>query len=314
MPLFLTGEDLEKAICDVIVTAKESLVIVSPYIKLDDYFRDVFERKMDKPKLHLLLIFGKNENQYGKSLSLEDFEFFKKFSNVSIVFAKNLHGKYYGNEKMGVLTSINLYDYSFKNNVEFGVFSEVSILDRLKPSYDNDVFNYCNDLAEKYPAIFIKRPVVEKKLFGFSNNYLTSKVVWDRTDDLINNKPFEDRFIQDFDIEIDSESKNNEPVLSRKEFEESKIHYKANSSTLDQSLNQISEFGFCIRSGEKIPFNPEKPFTYKAFLSWSKFENIDFEEKYCHFSGEPSYGKTSMAKPVLRKNWSKSQEILNKLD
>lgn len=311
MPKFLTGENLENAICDVIDSAKEVLTIVSPYIKLDDYIKDIFSRKLSEKRLHLLLIFGKNENKYGKSLSLLDFEFFKKFPNVSIIFSKDLHGKYYGNEKKGILTSLNLYDFSLKNNVEFGVYSEISILDRVKQNYDNEVFNFCQDLAERNPAVFIKRPIFEKKLMGLSSNYHGSRILLDRTEDLINNKKLQNIYIQEFDSIIDFENELNNPLLTRREFEIERKKLNIESNFKDENSNFQNEYGYCIRTGEKIPFNPEKPFTYNAYLSWANYENVDFEEKYCHFSGEPSLGKTSMAKPILRKNWTKAQKLLN---
>jgi hypothetical protein len=57
--------------------------------------------------------------------------------------------------------------------------------------------------------------------------------------------------------------------------------------------------GYCIRTGEKIPFNPEKPFSAKAFAEWSKFKNPHYKENYCHLSGVKSFGKTSFARPVM---------------
>ena len=56
-----------------------------------------------------------------------------------------------------------------------------------------------------------------------------------------------------------------------------------------------TDTGYCIRTGEEIPFDVKKPFSYKAFENWNKFKNEDYSEKYCHFSGEPSNGETSFA-------------------
>lgn len=69
--------------------------------------------------------------------------------------------------------------------------------------------------------------------------------------------------------------------------------------------------GFCIRTGVPIPFNVEKPMCYDAFKSWSKYSDPDFAEKFCHFSGEPSNGETSVSKPILKKNWKKAKEIFD---
>ena len=67
--------------------------------------------------------------------------------------------------------------------------------------------------------------------------------------------------------------------------------------------------GFCIRTGVEIPFNVKKPLSPDAYKKWSEFSNPDYTEKYCHFSGEPSNGETSVSKPILKKNWKKAQEM-----
>ena len=68
----------------------------------------------------------------------------------------------------------------------------------------------------------------------------------------------------------------------------------------------IKKKGFCIRTGEKIPFNTAKPYSAKSFASWNRYKDENYEEKYCHFSGEKSDGRTSMKKPILSKNWKKA--------
>ena len=69
--------------------------------------------------------------------------------------------------------------------------------------------------------------------------------------------------------------------------------------------------GYCIRTGVAIPFNVEKPMSYEAFKSWSKYGDPEYAEKFCHFSGEPSNGETSVSRPILKKNWKKAKEIFN---
>ena len=69
--------------------------------------------------------------------------------------------------------------------------------------------------------------------------------------------------------------------------------------------------GFCIRTGVSIPFNVEKPMSYEAFKSWSKYSDSEYAEKFCHFSGEPSNGETCISRPILKKNWKKAKEIFD---
>lgn len=73
--------------------------------------------------------------------------------------------------------------------------------------------------------------------------------------------------------------------------------------------NSDKKMGFCIRTGQPIPFNPEKPLGYEAFKSWNQFGDPNYPEKFCHFSGEPSNGETCVAKPILYKNWKKAKEV-----
>ncbi|MCX6258256.1 MAG: phospholipase D family protein [Bacteroidia bacterium] len=80
-------------------------------------------------------------------------------------------------------------------------------------------------------------------------------------------------------------------------------------SSNTKSPNKLT--GFCIRTGVSIPFNIEKPMCYDAFKAWNKYGDPDYPEKYCHFSGEPSNGETSVSKPILKKNWKKAKEIFD---
>ena len=67
--------------------------------------------------------------------------------------------------------------------------------------------------------------------------------------------------------------------------------------------------GFCIRTGVNIPFNIQRPFSYEAFKKWDEHQNEDYQEKYCHFSGEASNGETSMRYPILGRNWKKAEAV-----
>lgn len=82
-----------------------------------------------------------------------------------------------------------------------------------------------------------------------------------------------------------------------------------NKSNKDKSISDTNnQTGFCIRTGIEIPFNVEKPMSYEAFKSWSKYSDDEYPEKFCHFSGEPSNGETSVSRPILKKNWKKAKE------
>jgi hypothetical protein len=60
--------------------------------------------------------------------------------------------------------------------------------------------------------------------------------------------------------------------------------------------------GYCIRTGIKIPFNPKRPFSEQAYKAWAYYGNPDFQETFCHKTGERSKGQTSMNNPIMRIN------------
>jgi hypothetical protein len=285
MAKFLTGKDLEEAITSIIWDAEQTLMIVSPYIKLDDYFKKLFDHHIDNPKVHFLVVFGKNEKRISRSLSQDDFDYFKKFPNVSVVYVPQLHAKYYGNEKKGVITSINLYDYSFKNNIEFGVYSERNFVASLTKSADDVAWETCWKIAKENEAVFISRPVYRRNILSsfLGKSYTKSVVMHDITKKFYSpfrsrNDEFQPKKLDDFPQEVEQLP---EPTKkpSREEVE--------------------STIGYCIRTGVKIPFNTERPFCDDAFRTWSQFKNPNFPEKYCHRTGKPSRGKTSLKNPIL---------------
>lgn len=286
MNKFLTGKHLEDAIYNIIWETESRLLIVSPFIKLDGYFKELFDKHENNPKIHLILVFGKNEKEVRKSMSKTDFDYFKKFLNVSIIYVPNLHAKYYGNEKQGVITSINLYDYSFKNNIEFGVYSQQSILDKFtqRQSADNDAWNECMKIAENSEVVFIKRPVYETKkmIINLGKNYIKSDILFDSTDKFYGysrSKKSENKRLNDFPDELELGSK---PDIRP-----------------EREIEKKLENGFCIRSGKKIKFNPQQPMSKASWKIWHEYGNMDFPENYCHKTGESSGGKTTMRKPIL---------------
>ena len=318
MSTFLTGKELEDTIYDIIWEAEQSLLIVSPYIKLDGYFKELFEKHLNNPKLRLTVVFGKNEKDVNKSLRNTDFDFFKQFPNVSIIYVPDLHAKYYGNEKKGMITSINLYDYSFKNNIEFGVYSEQSVLNKFSKSADVEAWNYCMDLAHDYETVYVKRPVykAKKTIINLGKEFIKSEVLLDLTDNFYGkkkNRTDSGKRLDDFPDELDF----NSDVRPERIWEEEEKSGKYNNNIQKKDISVASENvidekgprkGYCIRSGEEIDFNPERPMSLKAFKKWNQFQDVNYGEAYCHFSGEQSYGETTFAKPILKKNWKKAMK------
>ncbi len=302
MSTFLTGDDLNNAIDHIITNAKKFIHITSPYIKLDDHFKERFNLIKNDPSIYLQILFGKNEDNFYRSMKSEDLDYFKSFPNVSIIYEPRLHAKSYINDSEGIITSMNLYDYSAENNVEYGVaFSKSALTEKV---YQEHLDHHYYLLEESAHCIYIKRPVFKKALLGLSKNYLRSEVLLNIFESFDPSKKGYERVVyQDIDV-VSLNDKDVVPVLktrSEKRIEkvEKSVSEKKPFIKKKQIESRDPEKGYCIRTGEEIDFNPERPLCYSAFKSWAHFENYDFPEKYCHKTGEKSNGKTSMAKPIL---------------
>lgn len=200
MSTFLTGKALEEKLTDIIWDAKKYIVIISPYIKLDNRVKSIFEKIKSTHEVHIILIFGKNENQKQKSFNKSDYDYFKEFKNISILYNKDLHAKHYCNESEGLITSLNLYDYSMVNNIEYGVnFSKnLNPTDKLFEETEN----FTNDLVfENSDVVFVKKPQYRKKFLGISKDYINSKVIFDISDNFFKGNNYEIKFLKDFDFE-----------------------------------------------------------------------------------------------------------------
>lgn len=131
MSKFITSSNLDNEIESIIREAKTKLLLISPYINLSDNIKNLLMQKTFHPELEIIVAFreewkeGKNRGDNNveiesKYKNLKELEVWKNFPNIRLVGLNNLHAKYYANESKGVITSLNLYRYSIKNNIEYG--------------------------------------------------------------------------------------------------------------------------------------------------------------------------------------------------
>jgi hypothetical protein len=292
MAEFLTDKKLDEKLTDIIWNAKKELIILSPFIRLDDYCKTIFKKLKNSPELEIIIVFGKNEGETQRSLTPADLELFKDFSNITIIYCNNLHAKYYANENEALLTSLNLLGKSMTGNVEYGICFQNSKLN-LDKLY-TDSISYTNEVILDNPCVFMKRPIFKKTNLGLSKKYIESKILYDMTDALYRNRDFEKKFYKDFDVEL--LETDNKP--SREEFIP-EVKQTEKKQYFNNNRNQHIESGYCIRTGIKIPFDPQRPFSLEAYHSWVSYSNWNFQENYCHRTGRESNGRTSMANPIL---------------
>lgn len=115
MARFLTTSGTSYEIERIMIDAEKELVLISPFLKLSKTF---FERLQDATRkgVKVTIIFGKDK------LNTSEEKQIKKLGNIKLYFLKNLHAKCYFNENDMVITSMNMFEFSEKNNREMGVF------------------------------------------------------------------------------------------------------------------------------------------------------------------------------------------------
>lgn len=114
MAQFLTTNAISYQIEQVITTARHQLILISPFLQLSptlrQRLRDASEREI---KIHV--VYGKSE------LRPDEYEAFSKLKGLRLYYLENLHAKCYANEDVMIIGSMNMYEYSEKNNREMGV-------------------------------------------------------------------------------------------------------------------------------------------------------------------------------------------------
>lgn len=117
---FLFGNKLVTELEDLIKESKHKLLLISPYIDLSPRIKDVLKDKLGRYDFELQVLFGKNEHNIYKSIKNDSIDFLKQFPNCEIRYNDRLHAKFYMNDYHFMLSSMNLYNYSLNNNIEFG--------------------------------------------------------------------------------------------------------------------------------------------------------------------------------------------------
>lgn len=282
------GHILNERLDEIIRNATERLMLVSPYIRLHHRTVDALKLLKQTPEIRLTVCFGKAEGQYEKSFHNDALELLKEMPNIRIVYEERLHAKFYANDNASLFTSMNLYDYSVDNNIEVGVFAADESRSGKKLAVEG--WDYFIEVIDNAVEVFDRRPNIEKGFLGLTRgSYIDSTTL---RDDL-HASPEVSKFTRPKKAVVNPTFETD--VKPKKAAEKEKSAKPA--ATL---------MGFCIRTGEEIPFNRDVPMSPKAFNSWVRFEDGEYPERYCHFSGEPSYGQTSMSMPILKKNWKKA--------
>lgn len=114
MAKFLNTSAINYFLEELIKDAKDRLVLVSPFLKLNDRIKELLSDK-NRLKIDVRIVYGKSE------LQPQEIDWLRGLTYIRTSFCKNLHAKCYLNEELCIITSLNLYEFSQVNNNEMGI-------------------------------------------------------------------------------------------------------------------------------------------------------------------------------------------------
>ena len=114
MAKFLTTNGINYLVEEIIKTAKERVVLVSPYLKLNSRIKELLSDGY-RPDVDIRIIYGKQD------LDPSERQWLSTVPHIRTSFCQNLHAKCYLNESLCVIGSLNLHQFSQQNNNDMGV-------------------------------------------------------------------------------------------------------------------------------------------------------------------------------------------------
>jgi len=146
------NSDLLKLIED----SEKYLVLVSPYLKLWGHLETQIENSVKRGVDVQLWYRSDKEKEYKKT--------YDKLSKIGVKVGKidTLHSKLYLSEKQGLMTSMNLLDFSKSNSREIGILTD-----------ERKMLSQFKEYIEK----LTQRPIIQKKsLFDMGKNFLVNQL------------------------------------------------------------------------------------------------------------------------------------------
>lgn len=116
MPKFLTTAHISAELVNLIRTAKDEIVIISPYMKVNELLKSEIDLANAR-KVRFTIIYGKTD------MRPEERAWIDGLTTRETGFISNLHAKCYLSESAAIVTSMNLYEYSQQNNDEMGILA-----------------------------------------------------------------------------------------------------------------------------------------------------------------------------------------------
>jgi hypothetical protein len=116
MAKFLETQAISSELMKLIKEAKEKIILVSPYLKVNSQIQERLKTKSKSGSLsEIVIVYGKSE------LQKSELEWINEIDDLKVIEKNNLHAKCYINEDRAIICSMNLYEYSQQTNIEMGI-------------------------------------------------------------------------------------------------------------------------------------------------------------------------------------------------
>jgi hypothetical protein len=155
MAKFLDGAGVQSALTDIIKKTDQELCIISPFLKISVQTKS-YLKSIDDHNKPITIVYRSDS-----LLTDADIDFFNGLKNLELLHCENLHSKCYINENEGLITSMNLHEYSQTHNWEMGIrFSK----QHDQEIYDDVVRELGLLLSQTKMYVPANKPVAESKL------------------------------------------------------------------------------------------------------------------------------------------------------
>jgi Phosphatidylserine/phosphatidylglycerophosphate/cardiolipin synthases and related enzymes len=241
------------ALSDLVKNAQSEIILVSPYLQISSRLFDLL-KEASLRNVSITLIY-RDDKLTAKELKKFD-ELKNKLVSINIKMSslENLHAKCYLNDSTAVITSMNLYQYSQENNIEFGIRAQK----QADPELYNEIYN---EIQRIY------------RISQFDQSPAPEKTSSSKSKPAVSKKP------------TSADSKSAQKTVA---------NAASNSNFLAMLPKLSDSKCHCIRCGTEMGENPTEPLCKKCLSSWRRYKNEEFAEKYCFSCGteiETTYAK-----------------------
>jgi hypothetical protein len=292
MAIFQTTIELSYQILQIIETADQEIILVTPYLKLSSNLKDKLSEANRKGK-EITLIYGKSD------LSKEEKTFLDDLDKLTIYFHENLHAKCYFNEYIMLITSMNLHEFSEKQNKEFGIFIDKET---------DDIVIYEDVLEEVHSIIQTAMLKKESKSKNFKS-FVNKKPIIESFCDYMNNSFQEKRFrVEKFDDDFGGRAK---AIISENFLINVDILIDENVNFILKLSKSLCEKLFKnngvlnnieINNEYRIYWNPpyDEIKVYKSIEIRDKWDLLDYETKFKYYKRAIELVTTEIEREIFK--------------